>query len=238
MYKIYKNKEELVKNLISKTDVVLDVGFWGQGVKYNQEDWVHRKICNYASEVYGLDLDFDSTKLKNAKNYQKGNAENFKFSQRFDVIFAADLIEHLSNPGLFLESCKKNLKENGRLILTTPNCFNLFNIAEKISKPEPTVNKDHTSYLNIKTISQLLAKNDWELKDAAFLYSLDSQFRESLKKRFLNIIYFILSKFTPKFIETLVVVAEPRHFLIKKDKYAKFTALENSLPKITPIIPK
>lgn len=214
MYKIYKNKAKLIKDLIKNDNVVLDIGFWGQGIKISDENWVHNLILKQVKTVYGLDVDFDPTKLKNAGNYQKGNAENFKFYQRFDVIFAADLIEHLSNPGLFLESCKKNLKENGRLILTTPNCFNLFNIAEKISKPEPTVNKDHTFYLNIKTISQLLAKNDWELKDVAFLYSLDIQFRESLKKRFLNIIYFILSKFTPKFIETLVVVAEPRRVFL------------------------
>lgn len=212
MYKIYKNKAELIKNLIKNDDIVLDVGFWGQGIKISDKNWVHNLILKQAKTVYGLDVDFDPTKLKNAENYQKGNAENFEFSQKFDVIFAADLIEHLSNPGLFLESCKKNLKENGRLILTTPNCFNLFNIAEKISKLEPTVNKDHTFYLNIKTISQLLVKNNWEPKDVAFLYSLDIQFQESLKKRFLNIIYFILSKFTPKFIETLVVVVEPYHF--------------------------
>lgn len=208
MTKIYKNKTELINNLIKKTDTVLDVGFWGQGVDFNNDNWVHNLLLNRSEKVYGIDIDFDEAKFPNTERYLKSSAEKFDFGVKFDVIFAGDVIEHLSNPGMFLESCSKNLKDGGRLIITTPNCFNLFNLAEKISKFEPTVNEDHTCYYNGKTIKQLLRKNNWSAEETAYLYSLEIGYKESIRKKFLNVIYNVLAKATPKFIETIVVIAK------------------------------
>lgn len=207
MSKTYQNKTQLISQSIKESDVVLDIGFWGQGVSVDDPNWVHNLLKSKSSEVYGLDLGFDESRLDNKEHYRKASAENFDFSVKFDVIFAGDLIEHLSNPGLFLDSCARNLKEGGRLILTTPNCFNLFNMTEKLSKSEPTVNKDHTCYFNIKTLRQLLIKNGWVIAEDSFLYSLEVRYRQSWKKMILNIIYSLLSRFTNKFMVDLVVVA-------------------------------
>lgn len=208
MNQIYKDKKDLIFRLIEKNDVVLDVGFWGQGINRNDNDWPHLILKKQAQKVFGLDFEFDETKLDDRQNYKKGSAENFDFGFKFDVIFAADLIEHLSNPGLFLASCARNLKDNGRLILTTPNCFNLFHLAEKISKSEPTVNADHTCYFNYKTLTKLLEKNGWQVTEIDYLYSLHSKYKESWKKVFLNFLYWILAKITNKYLETLVVIAK------------------------------
>jgi len=207
-YKIYRNKKELIEELISPDSMVLDVGFWGQGINISNKNWVHNLLLNRSKKVYGIDLDFDIKKLKNKDNYQKASAENFDFDVKFDIIFAGDLIEHLSNPGLFLESSSRNLKKSGKLIITTLNCFNLFNITEKISKSEPTVNKDHTCYFNRKTLEQLLQKNGWQADKIAFLYSLDVDYKESFKKKILNILYYLLSKITSKYITVLVMIAK------------------------------
>lgn len=209
MLKIYQDKKELIANFIKNTDVVLDVGFWGQGIKSSEENWPHKLIKERAKEVYGLDLDFDQTKFS-GDHYLKAGAEHFDFPVKFDVIFAGDLIEHLSSPGFFLSSCARNLKDGGRLIITTPNCFNLFNLTEKITKPEPTVNSDHVCYFNVKTISKLLEKNNFAVGETFFLYDSGVSFKESWKKKFLNFCYFITAKFTTKFLETLVVVAQKK----------------------------
>ncbi|MBI4919683.1 class I SAM-dependent methyltransferase [Candidatus Azambacteria bacterium] len=212
MAKIYKNKSELIDDFIDDADIVLDAGFWGQGVGVNSNNWVHKMLLDKAKEVYGIDVDFDLSKLADIgnykQNYKKRSAENFDFRVKFDVIFAGDIIEHLSNPGLFLKSCAKNLKNGGRLIITTPNCFNLFHLAEKISKAEPTVNPDHVCYFNAKTLRRLLEKNGWRVKEIAYLHSLGVDYPESYKKKFLNVLYSAVSKFTPKFLETLTIVAE------------------------------
>jgi len=206
--KVYKNKLELVGDLIKNDDVALDVGFWGQGIKIDNENWVHNLILKRAKTVYGLDTEFDENRLRDPVFYKKGNAENFDFNVKFDIIFAGDLIEHLSNPGLFLESCARNLKDDGRLIITTPNCFSLFSLVEKITKFEPTVNKDHVCYFNFKTATRLLEKNNFIISEMSFLYGLEINFKESWKKKILNIIYYLLSLISVKFIETLVVVAQ------------------------------
>lgn len=206
--KIYKDKKQLVSCLIKRTDVVLDVGFWGQGVKSDNENWVHQLILDKAKETYGLDVYFDPTKLTNLSRYKKGSAEDFCFDNKFDVIFSSDLIEHLSNPGLFLQCCWKNLKEDGVLVLTTGNCFNIFSIVEKITKSEPTVNKEHTCYFNSRTLKTLLERNGWRVEEMDYIYSLGMKFKESIRKKILNVIYYILSKFTAKYVETLIVVAK------------------------------
>jgi len=208
MEKIYKNKKELVTSLIDQNDIVLDVGFWGQAVKIDDPNWVHRMLKGCAKEVYGVDLDYDITKLGNPGHYKKQSAENFDFDMKFDVIFAGDIIEHLSNPGLFLDSCARNLKKGGRLIITTPNCFALYNIAEKFIKNEPEVNPDHTFYFNRMVLKKLLEKNRWQAVGFTYLDDAAEKYALSTKRRFLRFIYRIFSFFTLKFTETLIVIAE------------------------------
>lgn len=204
-----KNKFELLDTVLSKEDIVLDIGFWGQGVKITDHNWPHKLLKERAGEVYGIDIEYDESMIPENERakYQKAPAEDFSFDIKFDVIFAGDLIEHLVNPGLFLENAKKHLKPGGRLIITTPNTFNLFNLAGKLTRPEPVTNPDHTFYFNRKTISTLLDKCGWYVSQFGFMYTLDYDIKESLKKKFLNIVYKILSKFTSKYYETLIVVA-------------------------------
>lgn len=204
----FKNKKELIAQLITSEDVVLDVGFWGQGVDHRQSNWVHGLIKARAKDVYGVDTEFDEDAVMPRDHYQKATAEHSHFDTRFDIIFCGDVIEHLPNPGTFLEACKGMLSPRGKIILTTPNCFNLFNLFEKLSKVEPTVNHDHVAYYNSKTLNRLLEKVGYESVDVSYLYTLETRHQESWKKKVQNALYRLLSFFTEKFMETLVVTAQ------------------------------
>ncbi len=206
MKKVYKNKEELIRGEIGSQDSVLDIGFLGHGVTQDNSNWPHKIVKEQAGEVWGLDLKLTHEFRK--PGYIEASAENFNIGRSFDVVFAGDLIEHLSNPGLFLQCAAQHLNSEGRLIITTPNCFSLFNIAEKFSKYEPTVNSDHTVYFNFKTLSQLLGKNGWVIEKTAYIYSLNVDYKESFKKKFLNLVYRLVSYMSPKFLETIVVIAK------------------------------
>lgn len=206
---IYKNKRHLLSEIIQKNDIVLDIGFCGQGVTSSNPEWPHAVIKEQAGEVYGVDIILPTEYLTDTIHYKQISAEHISFDDvMFDKIFAGDLIEHLTNPGLFLNACRNLLKKNGQLILTTPNTFNLFNLAEKITKYEPTVNPDHTFYFNTKVLRVLLQKCGFTVTAIAYVYHLDMHHKESWKKKFLNMLYALLSLVTDKFMETLVIVAE------------------------------
>lgn len=86
-------------------------------------DFLHADLRRRAEAVVGLDLVESEVKRMQKAGYdvRVGNAETFELDCRFDVIVAGELVEHLSNPGLFLDRCREHLSEGGRLILTTPN---------------------------------------------------------------------------------------------------------------------
>lgn len=206
----YKNKKELIQSVVGPHDKVLDIGFWGQANTAERDEWPHRIILDITSQVWGVDLTYDENAIPDPRRYQRASAENFSFTEKFTVIIALDLIEHIPNPGLFLERVERHLAPGGRLILSTPNAFNLFVIAGKFSRIEPPVNRDHVAYYNRPTIQVLLAKCGWSIERFGFIYTLGDLHRESLKKKILNLVYYLLSQVTDKFYETLVIIARPQ----------------------------
>ncbi len=201
---IYPNKTALIEKFSNKANVVLDVGFWGQGKNIAEANAPHTLLKNQNAKVYGIDI---ATELVD-EFHSKQSAENFHFDFQFDSVWALDLIEHLSNQGLFLDQVHKYVKLGGKFIITTPNCFCLFNLTEKLTKYEPTTNIEHTCYYNHRTLRQLLERHGFKVVEASYVYSLEYTHRESWKKKILNSINKFLSLFTDKYNETLVVVAE------------------------------
>jgi len=84
---------------------------------------------NCAKEVWGIDVQKEKiNKLRKEghkvvfDNVQR--LENLKkLNKKFNVIVAGEIIEHLENPGLFLDNIKNFLNDDGILIITTPNIF-------------------------------------------------------------------------------------------------------------------
>lgn len=205
MTKIYKDKRELIEDVVSGK--VLDVGFWGQAVAMQSPNWPHRILEEVAGEVWGVDLKYDGS--LGYEKYYKSGAEDFHLpiTHYFDYIFAGDIIEHLSNPGLFLDRCAEYVAPAGKLVITTPNCFNLFSMAEKLIRSEPSVNPDHTMYFNHTTIKKLLEKNDWKIVGTHYIRTPKEKLTLSKKRSFLYLLDNIVSLFTPKFSESIVVIA-------------------------------
>lgn len=73
----------------------------------------------------GLDPDIESDVIK--KNYQliKDSFPSLKVSGMFDVITALAVLEHIPDDKIdeFINSCKKKLKTNGKIIITVPHPF-------------------------------------------------------------------------------------------------------------------
>jgi ubiquinone/menaquinone biosynthesis C-methylase UbiE len=108
-------------------------------------------------DISEFDIDF-ANKRKDYFSY--GHCEfkimdlnNLTFSdEEFDIIIISEVIEHLQNPGIIIESLSRVLKKNGLVILTTPQkggsilakLLRLFNQATRglIRKRETKYEKD------------------------------------------------------------------------------------------------
>lgn len=77
------------------------------------------------AEVYGVDISSENCKKSSSEGLITKEAnlnEKIPFEDKFfDAVFAGDIIEHLINPDQFLKEAKRVLKENGCLIIITPN---------------------------------------------------------------------------------------------------------------------
>lgn len=91
---------------------------------------MHMNLLHTARTVYGVDLDPDAVaKMRDVygvRNLYVGNVEqleqlSLEGMSQFDIILAAELIEHLNCPGKMLEGVKRFMNPSSRLMISTPN---------------------------------------------------------------------------------------------------------------------
>ncbi len=161
-------QEYLKKFIIDKS--VLDCGVAGdKDVSMESSHWVHRIIHDNAKSTLGIDYDKTAVeKLKrNGYGCVYGDCQNFNLHRKFDVIFAGELIEHLENPGQFLDCAKKHLNNGGLLIITTPNQFSMVrHIASCFGLLNE--NREHVMVHNEKTITNLLERKGFKVKEVDY----------------------------------------------------------------------
>lgn len=156
-----------------KDKKVLDVGCTGHDLLskrvYANEYrlWNHWFIYKMAKKVVGIDIEEKSVRVMNGVGFNAKvmDAEDISFDEKFDVVFAGELIEHLPNPGLFLKSAQKVLKPNGVIVLSTPNTFSASKIIRVMQgrTNEPPENSDHTMYFTPQRLDKLAEKCGLEI---------------------------------------------------------------------------
>jgi 2-polyprenyl-3-methyl-5-hydroxy-6-metoxy-1,4-benzoquinol methylase len=146
---------------------ILDIGC---AVGYKKEDWMHKNIKSIANSIYGLDLDAQSVEeiRKLGFDVEQGNAQDFNLNRKFNLVHAGELIEHLDNPGGFLESVRRHLVEDGVLLLTTPNALRISNFIYAATGGL-RVNYEHTFWFCETTIRALLERKGFEIVELGYL---------------------------------------------------------------------
>src|SRR5688572_3215860 len=90
---------------------------------------LHFELESIASELFGIDFDqqgIDVLERHGSTNIFRADLERLHESpldDRFDVIVAGEIIEHLDNPGLFLQGIKRFMTEETVLVVTTVNAY-------------------------------------------------------------------------------------------------------------------
>lgn len=116
------------------------------------------------SNLKGLEYDPRLVELTQKKLTRteiiQGNAEDFSFEEKFDMIVSLQVIEHLYHPKSMLDCVRKSLKENGIFILTTPN---LGCTSEKVMKDKwHGYREDHVSLKDCDGWDAFLIENGFK----------------------------------------------------------------------------
>ena len=159
---------------------VLDVGCTGHNVVLGSRAWLHGRLRDEFPSVVGIDISAENiaelTRLGFSNLYVQ-SAESFELGTHFDTIVAGEVIEHLSNPGLFLQQARAHLKPTGRLVLTTPHPFCLLDLAYALLKfPKTCQNLQHTCWFCPQTLKELAERSKLKIEHFELIedYSLDS----------------------------------------------------------------
>jgi len=176
-FKLIYSRFSVIEPYITNKNV-LDIGCVNarpQSQKHYKSTGLHLFLREKAAHVTGLDIDESGVKQmqKEGLDVVAGNAETMDLGKRFDCIIAGEIIEHLSNAGLFLENMKKHLTDDGIFILTTANAFGILSFYRILRKRQVKVHAEHTCWYDPKTISELLSRYSFHIKDIFFRTNLN-----------------------------------------------------------------
>jgi len=197
-----ENRVDWIVEQVRNKDI-LDVGScgfsWMTRPSWFERDWVHAVIVRNARSVLGIDIYKEGIERARKFGYHDiiyADAENFSLNRKFDVIFAGEMIEHLSNPGLFLHCAKRHLRKGGGLVLTTPNARHPQRwMWDKAMSPH------HVQLYTMQVLKQLMRANGFgKIKE----YYLEGNIRTIKGKLYTK----LFLPFFPKFALALGVVAK------------------------------
>lgn len=167
---VFENRWDFVRPYVENKRV-LDVGpaeLVGTINKEKFDRWIHGKIAKVASSLSGLEKNPEQVRALAGMGYNisEGDAEAFNLNKEFDVVFAGELIEHLSNPGRFLECAKNHLGNGGKVVLTTPNRFSILSFYHVIRTGRvPTYRKPiakHVLFFDEDSMRSLLERHGFQ----------------------------------------------------------------------------
>lgn len=168
------NKIEFIKNKC-KGKSVLDLGCVRHDADYSIGDpnWLHRHLHEVSKSIVGVDyLEHEVSKLNQLSGFTIIVADVTKplpISEKFDVIVAGDIIEHLTNFEGFFENITRLLKPDGCLIISTGNPYYRDGFFFALLKGEAFINPEHTCWIDQKCLSQLVQRFSLEVTESYWI---------------------------------------------------------------------
>ncbi len=175
---------------------------------------LHFDLEKTAGELYGFDFDQEGIDVLTAaggKNLYRADLEQLDdvpLDMTFDVIIAGEMIEHLSNPGLFLKGIQRFMTPETRLIITTINAYSamrffIYGLRGKGGVNEP-VHPDHVAYYSYKTLKLTLTRAGLIVDDFCF-YDLGPEHRP-YSPWYYNLVNDVAVWFSPQLSDGVIAV--------------------------------
>lgn len=174
--------ESIINQSVNEKKVFVDLGAGnGNFAKAVQEANIFEEVI--ASDI--ADGCIEACKKQGLKT-KKCTVTDFEETS-IDCITFNDLIEHVFNPFEFLSACYSKLKENGILMLSTPNGEG-FDFKILKDKTENIVPPEHIQYLNPKSMEIILKKIGFEVLDISTPGILDVEIiKRQIKEKNLDL---------------------------------------------------
>jgi SAM-dependent methyltransferase len=167
---------EFITNYVTARSVI-DLGFVDESRMVSKQaigTWLHATVARKAVSAVGIDSDPVGVELARELGYEAHAADCEDREalaglglEPADVVVAGELIEHLDQPGRFLEAVKVLVKPTGTLLITTPNALSMTNFLGSLMQRE-LVNPDHVSWFSWHTLKTLLGRHGWTIRDVAY----------------------------------------------------------------------
>ncbi len=175
---------------------------------------LHHELETIASDLWGLDADqagIDLLKSHGSEQIMLADLEHLDevdLNQTFDVIVAGEMIEHLNNPGLFLNGIKRFMHDGSRMLLTTINAycgmrFFWYCIRGKRGSIE-LVHPDHVAYYSYSTLKLLIERHGMHVESFLF-YDIGKEHRPH-NRLILNVINDVCVKIAPQLADGVIAI--------------------------------
>jgi 2-polyprenyl-3-methyl-5-hydroxy-6-metoxy-1,4-benzoquinol methylase len=137
-----------------KDKTVLDIGC--------AANKIHLEIQKVAKVAYGVDKEkVDYNHFYRADLDKLHSSSKLPDLDNIDIIVCGELLEHLSNPGIFLQKLKKY---KAQILITVPNAHCEAGYLHVKNNTE-NVNIDHVAYYTWRTLKTLVERFGYEVKE-------------------------------------------------------------------------
>tara|TARA_B110000091_G_scaffold47134_1_gene51632 strand:+ start:627 stop:1607 length:981 start_codon:yes stop_codon:yes gene_type:complete len=174
MFKIYsgfqENRLPFIKPVLTPGSKVLEVGAGaGQFLTHIKSavETVHaieldKQCCTFLKDEIGIEADTEFL-------------ENSRFAnEKYDVVCAFQVMEHVEDPVAFLKSLKKVTRPNGEVFIEVPNLRDaLLSVWDVQSHRKFFYHSAHLHYFTEKTLSKIAQKAGFDIADVEINYTQD-----------------------------------------------------------------
>ena len=175
---------------------------------------LHFDLEKTAKELYGFDFDQEGIDIlsehgtKNLFRADLEKLEDVELDETFDVIIAGEMIEHLNNPGLFLQGIQRFMNAETSLVITTINAYSalrfiIYGLRGKGGVNEP-VHPDHVYYFSYKTLNLITNRANLTVEEF-FFYDIGTEHRP-FNPWYYNLINDISVKISPQLGDGVIAV--------------------------------
>lgn len=141
---------------------------------------LHAKLATEASRLVGVDPDVEGIQTLSglmpgfsfvACKAEEMQKQELVTGESWDIILAADVLEHVSNVGLALDSIAALMAPHTQLIITTPSAYSLKRLLGLLVLGTEHVHPDHCYYFSRSTLAQCLGRSGLEISQfASFMW--------------------------------------------------------------------